>query len=237
MLKRLGRSQIVRELAGALAAGYLHLIRATTRFVYQSPVEDILKSELPIIVAMWHGQHLMVHFATFPGAQFAALISRSADGEVAAQIMERIGVHPIRGSGGPVNKSRKRGGAEALRAMLRELKQGRSIALTADVPKVSRIAGAGIVTLAQLSGRPIYPVAAVNSRRIDLRTWDHASVPLPFGRAALILGDAIEVPRDATPELIEAKRQDVENALNDLHRRAYAKLGLFDPVQAKGQTA
>lgn len=237
MLKRLGRSQLVRELAGALAAGYLRLVKATTSFTITPPIEETVKSKLPVIVAMWHGQHMMVHYARFPGAKLGALISRSADGEVAAQIMERVGIHPIRGSGGPAGKSRKRGGAEALRAMLRELQQGRSIALTADVPKVSRIAGAGIVTLAQLSGRPIYPIAVVTSRRIDMNSWDRASVPLPFGRGAIVLGEPIEVAREATPDVIEAKRQEVERALNEVHRRAYAMIGSRDPAQMQEQVA
>ncbi len=237
MLKRLGRSQLVRELAGALAAGYLRLVKATTPFTITPPIEETVASKLPVIVAMWHGQHMMVHYARFPGAKLGALISRSADGEVAAQIMERVGIHPIRGSGGPAGKSRKRGGAEALRAMLRELQQGRSIALTADVPKVSRIAGAGIVTLAQLSGRPIYPIAVVTSRRIDMNSWDRASVPLPFGRGAIVLGEPIEVAREATPDVIEAKRQEVERALNEVHRRAYAMIGSRDPAQMQEQVA
>jgi lysophospholipid acyltransferase (LPLAT)-like uncharacterized protein len=99
------------------------------------------------------------------------------------------------------------------------------------VPKVSRIAGAGIVTLAQLSGRPIYPIAVVTNRRFDMNSWDHASVPLPFGRGAIVLGDAIEVARDASADVIESKRQQVEDALNEVHRRAYAMVDSCDPAQ------
>ena len=228
---------MVRELAGALAAGYLRLVKATTSFTITPPIEETVKSRLPVIVAMWHGQHMMVHYASFPGAKLGALISRSADGEVAAQIMERVGVYPIRGSGGPAGKSRKRGGAEALRAMLRELQTGRSIVLTADVPKISRVAGPGIVTLAQLSGRPIYPIAVVTNRRIEMKSWDRASVPLPFGRGAIVLGEPIDVPRDATAEVIEAKRQEVEHSLNEVHRRAYGMVGSYDPAQMQEQAA
>jgi len=39
--------------------------------------------------------------------------------------------------------------------------------MTADVPKVSRVAGLGIVKIAQMSGRPIYPVAIATRRRGD----------------------------------------------------------------------
>ena len=149
------------------------------------------------------------------------------DGALA--ILERLGVHPIRGSGGSGAKSRKRGGMAALREMLRQIAAGKSIALTADVPKVSRIAGSGIVTLAQFSGRPIYPVAVVSSRRIDLHSWDRASIALPFGRGAMAIGKPILVPRDADEATLEQARIAVEDGLNEVHERAYGLVGSRDP--------
>jgi len=230
MLKQLGRSAAVQSLVGLLAVGYLRLVRATTRFTEDPPGFGAgVLQDMPIIIAMWHGQHLMIHCACPPGMNVSALISKSSDGEINAQILERLGVSPIRGSGGNASKSRKRGGMAALREMLRRLEQGSSIALTADVPKVSRVAGLGIVTLAQLSGRPIYPVAVVNARRIDVDSWDHASVALPFSRGAMALGAPIRVARDASPETLEAARRAVEEGLNEVHARAYGLVGSRDP--------
>jgi len=230
MLKRLGHLAAVQSLIGLLAVAYLRLVRATTRFVEDPPgFGSAITPQLPIIIAMWHGQHLMIHCACPPGMSVSALISKSDDGEINAQILERLGVSPIRGSGGEGFKSRKRGGMAALREMLRRLAQGSSIALTADVPKVSRVAGLGVVTLAQISGRPIYPVAVVSARRIDMNSWDRASVALPFSRGAMVLGDPITVARDATPEVLEAARCAVEASLNEVHARAYGLVGHRDP--------
>lgn len=44
-------------------------------------------------------------------------------------------------------------------AMVRALREDISVSMTADVPKVSRVAGLGVIKLAQISGRPILPVA------------------------------------------------------------------------------
>ena len=233
MLKQLGRNAAVQSLLGLLAVLYLRFVRATTRFVQDPPGFGAdIGDKLPIIIAMWHGQHLMIHCACPPGMSVSALISKSGDGEINARILERLGVSPIRGSGGEGFKSRKRGGMAALREMLRRLEQGSSIALTADVPKVSRMAGLGIVTLAQLSGRPIYPVAVVSARRIDMNSWDHASIALPFSRGAMVLGEPITVARDATPQTLEAARSAVEAGLNEVHARAYGLLGHRDPGAA-----
>jgi lysophospholipid acyltransferase (LPLAT)-like uncharacterized protein len=234
MLKRLGRSRAIQTAVGVLAYGYLKLVQATTRFVSEpANFPEEVRERLPVIVAMWHGQHFMIHYAWPKGAPVSALISRSDDGELNAQILERLGVTPIRGSGGHPSKVRKRGGFTALREMLRQLTQGSTVVLTADVPKVSRVAGPGIVTLAQMSGRPIYPIAVVTKYRIDFPTWDHASIGLPFGRGAMVLGDAINVPRDADAATLEAARLTVQHGLDDAHARAYALVGSQDPARKR----
>ena len=231
MLKRLGRSLAIQKAVGILAYGYLKLVQATTRFVSEpANFPEAMRSRLPVIVAMWHGQHFMIHYAWPKGAPVCALISRSDDGELNAQILERLGVTPIRGSGGHPSKQRKRGGVTALREMLRQLAQGATVVLTADVPKVSRVAGPGIVTLAQMSGIPIHPIAVVTRNRIDFSTWDHASIGLPFGRGAMVLGDAIHVARDADAAALEAARQAVQQGLDAAHARAYALVGSKDPA-------
>jgi lysophospholipid acyltransferase (LPLAT)-like uncharacterized protein len=109
--------------------------------------------------------------------------------------------------------------------MLDALKEGYNVALTADVPKVARIAGLGVVKLAQHSGRPIYPVAIASSRRIELDNWDRSAINLPFGRIAMVAGEPIFVARDADDAALEAARQKVESELNRITARAYAIVG------------
>src|SRR4029079_8716950 len=96
-----------------------------------------------------------------------SLVSRSGDGEFNAVALRHLGIRAIRGSGARGRDIRKKGGVAALRGMLRALADGEMVVMTADIPKISRICGTGIVTLAQMSGRPIVPVAVVTSRRID----------------------------------------------------------------------
>jgi lysophospholipid acyltransferase (LPLAT)-like uncharacterized protein len=94
--------------------------------------------------------------------------------------------------------------------MLEALKDGYNIAMTADVPKVARIAGLGIVKLAQHSGRPIYPVAMASSRRIELDNWDRSAINLPFARMGIVASQPIFVPPEADREVLEVARQKVE---------------------------
>jgi lysophospholipid acyltransferase (LPLAT)-like uncharacterized protein len=228
--KRITRSTLVREALGFLLAGYLGLVRRTSRFVMEpTDAYDRIGPLMPVIAAMWHGQHFMVHFAKRPEDPAASLVSRSGDGELNAVVLRRLGIRAIRCSGARGRKVREKGGAAALRGMLKALAGGEMVVMTADVPKISRVCGTGIVALAQLSGRPIVPVAVVTSRRIDVRSWDRASIGLPFGRGAIVLGDPIYVPREASEAALEAVRQKVQQSLDAVHSRAYQRVGSRDP--------
>jgi lysophospholipid acyltransferase (LPLAT)-like uncharacterized protein len=105
--------------------------------------------------------------------------------------------------------------------MLAALKENWTVALTADVPKVSRVAGFGIVKLAQFSGRPIYPLVIATSRRFELDNWDRSVVNLPFGRCAIVGGAPVRVAAEADDEAQETARRAVEAGLNAALARAY----------------
>jgi lysophospholipid acyltransferase (LPLAT)-like uncharacterized protein len=230
LVKRITRSRTVQEALGFLVAAYLKLVQRTNRFVMEpADAYDRIGPHMPVIAAMWHGQHFMIHFAKRPQDRAASLVSRSGDGEFNAIALRHLGIRAIRGSGARGRDIRKKGGVAAMRAMMRALADGEMVVMTADIPKISRICGQGIVTLAQFSGRPIVPVAVVTSRRIDFRSWDRASIGLPFGRGAMVLGEPIRVPREADAATLEAKRQEVERSLDAVHERAYALVGSKDP--------
>ena len=231
MARRVGRSQWAQEAIGFGLATYLSLVRRTSRFTtVPEDVDAYIKDDLPLIAAMWHGQHLMMPFARpVTMDRLAVLISRHEDAGAQALAAERLGITPVRGSGGPADRVYYKGGAPAMRELLRQLESGSSVAMTADVPKRARVAGLGIVALAKLSGRPIVPTAAVMSRRVQFNTWDRATLGLPFGRAVVVAGDFIRVSPSADEEEMEAARLAVERGLDEVHRQAYAMVGGRDP--------
>jgi lysophospholipid acyltransferase (LPLAT)-like uncharacterized protein len=102
------------------------------------------------------------------------------------------------------------------------LAEGYSVALTADVPKIARVAGRGIVMLARETGRPIYPLALATSRRYILDNWDRTTINLPFSRGAAVTGEPIRVPAGADDAALEMHRRQVEDGLNRATARAYA---------------
>jgi lysophospholipid acyltransferase (LPLAT)-like uncharacterized protein len=219
-----------RALGFALAQ-YLKAVRRFNRFVVEpSDFKGEALRHHPAIIAMWHGQHLMMPFARHPLVpRVYAMVSRHRDAGAQAAALRWFRIEPIRGSGAHGERVREKGGARALIELKRLVESGATVAMTADVPKIARVAGIGIVTLARLTGRPILPIAVATSRRLDFKSWDRASLGLPFGRGAIVFGDAIEVPPEAGADGMEQARQQVEAALDRAHARAYELVGGVDP--------
>src|SRR5215510_8474047 len=210
------------EAVGMVGASYLRLVWRTSRVTLE-PSGIYEQAEIPAIIAMWHGQHFLAPFIkrNDPGHRTKVLISRHRDGEINARAAERLNIGTIRGSGAHHGGFHHKGGAVAFTEMLEALKDGYNIAMTADIPKIARVAGLGVVKLAQLSGRPIYPLAIASSRRIQLDNWDRTAINLPFSRIAVVASEAIFVRADADREALEAARKRVEDELNRLTIRAY----------------
>jgi hypothetical protein len=219
-LARITRSPAFQEVVGTLGAWYLSFVWRTSRHIFEPPTlyEQV---DMPAILGMWHGQHFLTPFIKRPGDRAKVLISRHRDGEINARAAHRLGIGTIRGSGAHNGEFYRKGGYTAFGQMVDALKEGYNVALTADVPKVSRVAGLGIIKLAQLSGRPIYPVAMASSRRKVLDNWDRTAINLPFGRVAVVAAEGITVAPDADNTALESARQMLEKELNRITARAY----------------
>ena len=209
-----------------LIATYLRVVRSTNRLVHDDgPVVDrLLAEQAPLIFTCWHGQHFVIPFLTRNGEPSAMMVSRSADAELNARIVEQAGITVMRGSGGRAGERRAdKGGARALLALRNALSEGRSVAFIADVPKgTPREAGNGIVTLAKISGRPVIPIAYATSRRhVFQKAWDKATLNLPFGKGALLAGEPVAVPADADDKVLEEARLLLQRRLNEITTTAY----------------
>ena len=190
-------------------------------------------------MAMWHGQHFMVPFLKEfgPNERVSALVSRNKDGTAAAIVVENFGIEVIRGSGGRGRYKPERGGASSLKTLIRTLKSGSYVSLTADPPKRPRQCGLGIITLARLSRCPIIPTAVVCGRSLTFPSWDHSSIGLPYGKGAIVLGSPVYVPETLISGEEESYRLAVEKGLNHVHKQAYGLVGSRDPGEAGKNTA
>jgi len=226
MLKRVTRSEAFLSASSRLAASYLRLVFNRARVVREPADCDArLEALSPAIVAMWHGQFLMIPAAYPKSVVFQCMVARHGDGEIVSRTLQRFGLGLIRGAGAG-SRRRDRGGSKALRAALAALQDGASVPMTADVPPgPARQTGMGIVTLARLSGRPIVPVAMATSSFRAFDTWSRFTLNLPSSKLAIVMGEPLRVARSASPEAQEAARAAVQAQLNAATGRAYALVG------------
>jgi lysophospholipid acyltransferase (LPLAT)-like uncharacterized protein len=201
-------------LAPPLVAALVRLLGPTLRLRTEG-VETLTPSwtaARPLVYCVWHGRILMVPWLNARlrrshGARaVSVLASRSRDGELVAGYARRFGLDVVRGSS-------SRGGAGALRALVAAVQAGHDVALAPDGPRGPREQlGSGVVTLAALTGAPVVPLAFAARPAWRLASWDAFQVPWPFARAALVVGAATSVPRDADRE---RARKEIQRGLDE----------------------
>lgn len=168
-----------------------------------------------VIGAFWHDSIVLATYF-WRGQSIVVVTSQSFDGEYIARFIQRFGFGAARGSS-------TRGGVGALIEMVRLMRKGYTTAFTIDGPKgPRRVAKLGAVLLAKKTGQPMLPMGIVSKRRRELKSWDRFQIPGLFTRARVELVKPIHVPADASDEVLEAKRQELQRALDEIDRRGEA---------------
>jgi len=226
--RKIGQSQFALKATSNLMIWYLNWVRRTNKIVVEpADILDTLTPQQPLIVGVWHGQHILMPALPI-GLNASAMISKNFDGEVTARVVEHYGNRTIRASGGRNQKQTlKKGGMTGFLEMLHALSDQDNVVQTADIPKgIAKRAGLGIIMLGQKSGAPIVPLAIASSRRyIFQKSWDKTTINMPYGTTAIVVGELVHVPNDADDETLEACRQNLENELNRATKRAYELTG------------
>ena len=143
------------------------------------------------------------------------LISQSFDGELIARTLGLLGYNSVRGSS-------SRGGFAGMLSLRDVLVQGDPVVFTADGPRgpiyQTKI---GPVKLAQMTGEPIGSFYLLPERAWVMNSWDRFMVPKPFSRVAVSWAREVRVAReDASPEELETKRQELNDALERARTQA-----------------
>jgi lysophospholipid acyltransferase (LPLAT)-like uncharacterized protein len=216
MLKRLLKSDGLRRVLCWLGSLYIRLVHATGRWqvVGGQAARDHWATGKPFILCFWHGRILMMPHCWPRDKAIHMLISQHRDGQIIARTVGHFGIQTVAGSS-------SKGGAQALRAMVKALKAGDCVGITPDGPRGPRMrASDGAVALARLAGVPIIPATFGAARGRVVQSWDRFLVAWPFGRGVIIWGEPIAVPRDADAEQMAAARAKVEDMLNSVTAEA-----------------
>ena len=193
----------------------IRAVGATARFSVEGweNHEEAERDGDPLIYNFWH-EHIFMGTYWWRWCRGVVVTSQSFDGEYIARFIQRLGYGTVRGSS-------TRGGAGALVELIRLMRAGCNAGFTIDGPRgPRRVAKLGSVLLAKKTGCPIVPLTAVSEHFWTLPSWDSFRIPRPFTRARVYVAPPIRVAADADDAALEAKREELQRALEEIERRA-----------------
>lgn len=226
-IKTFMANETVRNILCWLGSIYIRVIEKTGswRIINGDIPERFFAAEKPFILAFWHGRLLMMPQCWHTDRTIYVLISMHRDGRLIADTIERLGVKTIAGSS-------SKGGASALRAMVKALKGGEYIGISPDGPRGPRMrVSDGIVSLARLANVPVIPIAHSSTPRKILGNWDRFQISMPFARHVVMWGEPIKVPHTSDKQKLEDARHYIEDNLNALTAEADRLCG-HDRIEA-----
>lgn len=211
------RPGVIAFLVWALA----RFIGSTLRVRYENlgGLHDAIAKHGGAIIVTWHGRTL-IPANVLRGRGYWALISLSRDGEIQDHIFRRFGFQTIRGSTG-------RGGVKAALQLAKKIQEGGVLAFTPDGPRgPTHKVQQGTIFLAQRSGCPVIPLGISARPRRLLPTWDSYMIPLPFARAAFVVGEPLFVAPDLDEAGKQSAAEQIEAAINACEARAESLMGM-----------
>ena len=221
------RNPVIQGALAWILAQWMRFCVATIRWTHENEevAEAVWAQGGGVICAFWHSR-LALTPACWPldrAQPVKALISLSPDGQFLARAMARVGFPAIRGSSANKDKADKaKGGTQALRDGLKQLKVG-ALALTPDGPRgPNRQMAEGLPLLAKLSGAPTLFIGLSCKPALRLNSWDRGVLPLPFGKGAVVW-DVAHYPEGAEVAAVAAAWTE---RLTAVEARADALTGL-----------
>ena len=214
--KKILRNVIIQLIIELISVIYMFFIKLTSTLNHRNS-DSIKKSwdgDEQVIIAFWHNRLLLMTHCWKSNYPFHMLISKHPDGRLISKIINWFGISSINGSS-------TSGGGNAIRQLIRQLKNGSSIGITPDGPSgpIYKV-NSGSIALAQLSGAKIIPVSAsINHKRI-ISSWDKLIFPYPFSNIVCVWGEPIMIARNCNKKDILTSIKELEIKLNALSEEA-----------------
>lgn len=211
-------------LAHNLIRAYLGMIRQT--ILGEEHIMRALENDGKAVIAILHQRMFGVidYAKRFGRFSLAAIISKSRDGDLIAEVVTRLHFQPIRGSS-------SKGGKEALEAIVDYLADHPAAVHAVDGPQGPKgIVKPGIIKIAQRSGALIYPVFISTNRAWILKSWDHFLIPKPFSRVLIRWGEPISVPELLPEAEFESLRRRIEENILANHASDDLAMGWNHPL-------
>lgn len=179
-------------------------------------------SERPFVLSAWHGMTMMLvgFFANHYDMSRIVLIMPDDWRGAALEILaNKLGTEPF-----PMNLKgdESMGAARRFARLVRKVRNGRDAYITPDGPEgPAYVIKPGSAFLAQKANALILPLGAYARHGYRLNRWDTYTVPYPFSRISIHVGEAMDVAKDAPLTAV------TEQLTDQLHRAAAQARGNY----------
>ncbi|MEK9634060.1 MAG: lysophospholipid acyltransferase family protein, partial [Opitutae bacterium] len=162
--------------------GLLYRLWAASIRIESVDLSDVGKesaSERPCVLMLWHNRLFIAgewHRRFRKDMTCYGLISASKDGALLETFYGWAGIRAVRGS-------RNRRGTQAVRELVRVMREGHDVGVTPDGSRGPRYeAKSGALLVARLAKAPILFLSFEFSWAAKLNSWDKFVVPFPFSK-------------------------------------------------------
>ncbi|QLY25498.1 lysophospholipid acyltransferase family protein [Bdellovibrio sp. KM01] len=148
-------------------------------------LKSSLENKNPVVLAHWHGDELAL-LSIVKRYRIATIASQSKDGELMATVLKWMGAKTSRGSS-------SRGSVQALKGLLRLVKDGGNCSFAVDGPKgpLHKVKP-GVFELSRMIHGPIYAAGVYVDRAIYFpRSWNKTFLPKPFAKVIIVWSECL----------------------------------------------
>ncbi|MBN1300936.1 MAG: lysophospholipid acyltransferase family protein [Melioribacteraceae bacterium] len=176
-------------------------------------VESLMNSGQNFIIAFWHGKMLLPWYI-FRDRSYTALISRSKDGNLLANLLHSWNYRLIRGSS-------RDGSKEAFNKSSEAAAEGNTLLITPDGPTgPPHKMKAGAVIISQRNNIPIILLGIGYSEYYSLKSWDKFMIPKPFSKAVCVFSDPAIIEKNDDRDKTDLEIKMCEELLQKIDKEA-----------------
>ena len=215
---------MINRISGTILYLFSVLVHRTCRFTFHGldQLKEYQNLDHPLIVTSWHGMTMMVAgFITkkMDFSDFSTIIPDDYRGDVLAFFAYHLGVEPIKLN---LSGDSTFGLGRKLVSLVKKMTGGKNLLIHPDGPAgPAYLVKPGLSFIAQKTGASIIPVGCYCRNAYHINRWDRYTLPLPFSRIHIQIGDLITIPKELK-DLEETNRM-LEDVLNGLTLQASAK--------------
>lgn len=150
------------------------------RVIEPDSLKKAVDERSPVVLAHWHGDELAL-LSLVKRYRIATIASQSKDGELMAKVLKWLGAKTSRGSS-------TRGGVQALKGLIRLVKDGGNVSFAVDGPKgpLHKVKP-GVFELSRMIKAPVYAAGVACDRAIHFpKSWNKTYLPKPFAKILII---------------------------------------------------